>query len=413
MKIIERKRFGSRGEGSLIRYAGVENWYSVYCAHGKEIRQTTGTADFKAAKKFHKGVLDALAVDRQGLRRFVPPTEARVTVGELVAALMTDYELRGVRSLVQVRAHLGMPPKEGQAPRTILKAFGTWRVGDLSAEAIDRYALTRTDEGAKPATVNRETQLLGQALRLAQRRGNLARVPEIQRLREDNARQGFFEAADYEAVVSHLPAHLQDVAAFGYLTGWRRGEILTLAWADVDRDGGMIRLRPEHSKNRRGRALALEGDLVALLEQRWQARVVKDMQGTPHVIELVFHRQGRPIVDFRKAWAAACAKAGFARPKLDSAGAAVRDAKGRPVMVPTKLVHDLRRTAARNLVRAGVPERVAMAVTGHVTRSMFDRYNIVAEDDLRSAMQRTAAYRRAAPRTATVTPLPTRAASGL
>lgn len=244
-------------------------------------------------------------------------------------------------------------------------------------------------------------------------RGNLARVPEIRRLREENARQGFFEAAEYEAVLAHLPAHLQDVATFGYLTGWRRREILTLTWADVDRDGGMIRLRPEHSKNRRGRALAIEGDLTALLERRWQARVVKDKLGTQHVVELVFHRQGRPIVDFRKAWAAACAKAGFARPKLDSVGSPVLDANGQPMMVPTKLVHDFRRTAARNLVRAGVPERVAMAVTGHVTRSMFDRYNIVAEDDLRSAMQRTAAYHRAASRTATVTPLSMRTAKAL
>ena len=142
-----------------------------------------------------------------------------------------------------------------------------------------------------------------------------------------------------------------------------------------------------------------------------RARVVKDARDTRRVVELVFHRQGRPIVDFRKAWATACAKAGRARPKLDDGGAPVLDAKGRSVMVPTKLLHDFRRTAARNLVRAGVPERVAMAVTGHVTRSMFDRYNIVAEDDLRSAMQRTTAYHRAAPRTATVTALPTRTAN--
>src|SRR5262249_25638232 len=267
--------------------------------------------------------LDGLAADRQGLRTFVAPTKQYVTVSELVTALLADYELRGVRSLVQVRAHLGIPSKEGKARRTILKAFGTWRVGDLTAEAIDRYMHMRTEEGAKPATINRETQLLGQALRLAVRRGNLTRGPEIRRLREDNARQGFFEAAEYEAVVAHLPAHLHDVATFSYLTGWRRGEILTLTWADADLAGGMTRLRPAHSEIRGVCVLGIEGDLNELLERRWQARVVKDSRGVQHVVELVFHRQGQPIVDFRKAWAAACTKAGFARPKLDSYGSPV------------------------------------------------------------------------------------------
>jgi integrase len=123
------------------------------------------------------------------------------------------------------------------------------------------------------------------------------------------------------------------------------------------------------------------------------------------VAELVFHRAGRPIVDYRKAWLAACVTAGLAQPKLDAEGRAMLDKQGRPRMAATKLVHDLRRTAARNLVRAGVPERVAMAVTGHKTRAMFDRYNIVSEDDLRMAMERQTEYSARLPKGSGVTPL--------
>lgn len=85
----------------------------------------------------------------------------------------------------------------------------------------------------------------------------------------------------------------------------------------------------------------------------------------------MFHyRGGQPIGDWRKAWATAC----------------------RLAKLPGKRLHDCRRTAARNLVRSGVPERVAMALLGHKTRSVFDRYNIVSEADLRQAATRLAEY---------------------
>lgn len=383
MRVIERVLYGSRGQGSLIRYAGVENWYSAYYAHGKEVRESTETPVLKIARRVHRQRLDEVAADRQGLKKFIPPAIARVTINELLDELEADFSLRGVRSLRQSRAHM--------AP--VRAAFGTWRAAEVTAGSIDRYVTarlqtqTRRGTTVAPATVNRESQILGQALRLGFERGKLSALPSMRLLPERNARQGFFEAATFGMVVTNLPDYLQDLHRFAYIAGWRRGEILTLTWADVDRDGGIIKLRAQHSKNGQGRTLAVEGDLAAVIERRWNARVVQGRDSGLRIADLVFHREGRQIVDFRKAWASACRAAGL------------------PVGQGGPLFHDLRRTAARNLVRAGVPERVAMAVTGHKTRSMFDRYNIVNEADLRAAMQQQTAYVRTLPKTPSVMPL--------
>lgn len=222
--------------------------------------------------------------------------------------------------------------------------------------------------GKAPATVNRSTQLLGQAYALAIERRHVSSAPRIRHLSErGNARRGFFADWEFRAVLDNLPEYLKDFAHFGYLTGWRRGEIASLRWEDVD--GDLIRLRGENSKNGESRSVTTEGELAELMERRKKARQVKT-KTTVSIADLVFHHDGDPIVDFRKAWATACKMAG----------------------VQGKLFHDFRRTAVRNMVRAGVPERVAMSISGHRTRSIFDRYNIVSERDLRDAMQRTQNY---------------------
>jgi integrase len=243
------------------------------------------------------------------------------------------------------------------------------------------------------ATSRSGLQLLGQALRLALQRGRIVAVPLIRQLPEKNVRQGFFERPEFEGVVGALPDYLQDLTRFAHAVGWRKGEILSLRWPDVDRPGRVIRLRPEESKNGRGRMVTIDGDLAALIERRWHARLLSDADGMPRVTDLVFHNAGDPFVDFRKAWATACIKAGVFHVE--------KDAQGKEHAVPDRLFHDLRRTAIRNMVRAGVPERVAMEISGHRTRAIFDRYNIVSENDLRTAMHKTAQYVDTLPRTRT------------
>ena len=146
----------------------------------------------------------------------------------------------------------------------------------------------------------------------------------------------------------------------------------SLEWPDVDLGTGVIRLRAEHSKNKQPRTLMLTGDLLEVMRRRAALRRLDCL--------LVFHKDGKPLGDFRKAWATACKAAGLAGQHF----------------------HDLRRSAIRNMVRGGTPERVAMAISGHKTRSTFDRYNIVSEADLALAAERTDAYvakrREAAPR---------------
>jgi integrase len=193
--------------------------------------------------------------------------------------------------------------------------------------------------------------------------GALHARPHIPRLSLDNVRSGFFEDAQFTAVRHRLPPALQPVVTFLYVTGWRvDSEVLPLEWRQVDFTAGTITLDPGTTKNKRGRVFPMTPTLRALLvAQRQHTDAVQKEIGA--VVVRVFHRTGTPIEGFRRAWIAACRQAGC----------------------PGRLVHDFRRTAVRNLVRSGVPEKVAMTLTGHLTRSVFDRYDIVSEDDLQAA----------------------------
>ena len=181
-------------------------------------------------------------------------------------------------------------------------------------------------------------------------------------LRENPPRQGFFEHPEYLAVRVHLPAPWQDILDLAYYSGWRKNEILGLTWDEIDEASAVIRLSPERSKTLVGRILPISLPIAEALARR---RSRRDPDSP-----LVFHRDGIPVRRWRTAWRTACQAAG----------------------VPTRFLHDCRRTAARNLIRASVAERVAMLLTGHKSRAIFDRYNIINEQELLEAGDQLVAY---------------------
>lgn len=337
-------------------------WWIQYCAHGRVFRESAETEDFEEARDVLKRKEGAATRGR-----LTKSMERKVLFSELAELVEKDYELNGYRSAedIEIRNRLH-----------ILPFFGKMKATRISEADLDDYILHRREEGASNATINRELVTIKRAYSLAIQKHIVFDRPHIAMLEEDNVRQGFFEREQFEAVRKRLPSWVQPVADFAYITGWRKSEILGLQWRQVDFEAGNVRLEPGTTKNREARQFPFTSDLRAVLEAQRAKRdaLAKTGKLCPWVFfHYTFRKNGRPstfngkpVGEFKHSWETACTKAGL----------------------PGRLMHDFRRTAVRNLVRAGIPERVAMKMTGHKTRSVFERYNIVSEGDLRDAASR-------------------------
>ena len=346
------KRRAKRGDGSLWKRPGSRFWWYVLSHRGRLLRGSTGETDKKKAVEVLKAKRDELAAARRGYTVLVGPEVQRVTVGDLLDRLVGDYTLRGVKSLVQVKTHL-IPVRD---------FFGAIPAVDVTEADVDRYITERRKAGKADATINRGTQLLGQALRPFLEKHQRP-TPTIRRLREDNARQGFFERGEFEAVIARLnDPDVADFYEWFFYTGMRPKETKSLTWAAFDKETWTLRLHAKDAKTGKGRVIVLAGPLRVIAERRLKARRLD--------CPLIFHEDGEALGEFRKRWKRACREAG----------------------VQDRRPYDLRRTAVRNLIRAGVPERVAMDISGHRTRAVFDRYNISNEKDVEEAMEKVGAY---------------------
>jgi integrase len=235
----------------------------------------------------------------------------------------------------------------------------------MMGSRIPKYVENRYAEGAKPATVKLEIACLRRMFRLGMEATprKVTFVPKFPNIAPNNVRKGFFEHDAFERVLAELrePA-LRTLAIVGYWLGWRKGELLGLERRQVDLDAGTVRLDPGTTKNKEGRVVYLPPEALAALKALDEHTRALERERNV-IVRNVFHRDGETIRDFYGAWRSVCKRAG----------------------VPGMLFHDLRRTAARNYIRSGNHESVVMKILGHKTMSIFDRYNVTSEDDLRQA----------------------------
>jgi len=320
-------------------------WYIEYYLNGRQIRRST------RQKLKGKAVAELIKVENEILDGIDPLYRySTVTFDRVASELIGDYKDRGLRSVKRVE----------QCIANLRRFFGHIDPNRITTQSVREYREHRLEDGLSIATVNRELSALKRMLRLGyQHEPKLIRsVPYIPTSKEDNARAGFFERQEFLKLRKALPDYLQGFVTFAYKTGWRRAEITGLTWEQVDRKEWSVRLGAADSKNREGRVVYLDNELREIFRELFKNRRLD----CPYV----FSREGRRIGDTRFPWREACRRAG----------------------VPGRLFHDLRRTAVRNMIRAGVPERIVMQITGHKTRSVFDRYNITSGEDLREAAKK-------------------------
>jgi integrase len=337
------------GSGGVYRRGRV--WWVKYYVDRYPVFESAKTRDKKRAEELLKQRLAEVE-----LNQLPDPESRKIKIQDILNSLLSDYELRGRTSRKQlesrIKLHLG-------------PLLGPIRAQDFGHRQVDAYVRQRRQQRASDATINRELEHLRAAFSLAVDNEVVPKAPKIRMLDEDNVRYGFLEHNQYEALRQALPAYLVPLFVTGYHVGCRLGELLKLGWEQVDFAASQIWLERAQTKGKVPRVLPIYGDMRTVLVSAFQERNERFPE-----CQWIFHRDGNRIVDFRKAWARACVLAG------------VRGLR----------FHDLRRSAVRNMDRAGIPRATIRRIIGHETEAMFNRYRIVDQRDIGEAGKKAEQY---------------------
>lgn len=376
-----------RGMGQLYRREEGGNWYVSFSVNGKQFRETTHTAKYNDAVAHLKR---RIAEIQSG--QFTSVKTDKTTVGQILAEVIADYTVKK-RDLTTFVLPL--------VNRHLLPYFEHMRASKVTVSHLRDYISKKQSESLSNATINRSLSLLRRAytLGVAARMVNANSIPSFKevRLAELNARQGFWSHEEYVKFRDALPGYARAPFIKAFWTGMRFGEIMSLEWQQVDFRGRAVRLADDQTKTSEPRIIPLGksglGDLYDMLVAQKELRD----QLCPESKWVFFHTMpkflGQNIGSLKAIWLKTAIELGMTKQAVDRKTKELKfHPDGTPVLKASKLFHDLRRTGVRNLVRAGVPEKVAMRISGHKTRSVFERYNIVDETDLHDAMDKLGRY---------------------
>jgi integrase len=359
MATIRRK--GRHGDGTIYHREGSPYWWVKFHVVGTPVYESTKTKDKSEAKRYLRRRLGEVATGQ-----FVSLKTGQLTIADLCQLVIEDYVDNQYRSLPDLRRKI---------EQHIEPIVGKERAIQFGTRHVKRYISRRQREEASAATINRELNVIRRGYTLAHRSDPplVMRMPYIATLAENNIRRDFMEYDQYLALRAELPFHWALFLVIAYNTGVRLSEVLgdnrkerlkePLLWDRIDRVAKRIYF-PD-TKNGESRIVPFIGDMEEWIEMAWEDHV----QNWPEC-RYVIQKHGKPVYDPRKAWNKACLIVG----------------------IPNLWRHDMRRSAVRNLDRSGVESKIATAISGHKTRSVYDRYNIVADRDLSDAAQKMDVY---------------------
>ena len=363
MGMLYRRNKRNSVTGELVEFGP---WWIKYYDHGRPIRESTSTTDRTEAKRKLKEQEGQVA---QGLHQ--GPQVERTRYEDLEVGIRQDYamnERKSARRLNDYLTHLS-------------HSFSKLRASAITTDRVKAYINKRREEGAANGTINRELGCLKRMFRLAlqQTPPKVVRIPHVPMLEERNIRSGFFEHEDFLALRGALPDYAQVAVTLAYFSGMRMGEVYSLKWQQVNWTEGKLYLNAQDTKTDTPRVLYLTGDLIKVL-RTWKQRCDTKW---PRCL-WICHRGAIRLESLKHSWRKACERVGLGK-MIEIEGTKEKEWKG-------KIPHDFRRTAIRNMLRAGIPEKIAMTISGHKTRSVFDRYNIVNEADLERAARSLTEY---------------------